>query len=443
MATKTGFIKDYKDNILLPITRAELVKDVDGECAFHSKYFAATEYVYGLMSPEDKAKLNGDGDQSLSGLDALIKQLSTSIKVDNVTLDLLSTGLTISDSDQIEATVDKGTLKFTLPANLPLTSATVTTVDNTQDNAVVNRKWVSDKIQAQFEDAMKDVTGSLKFKGLLEESVTDTDLNKKNVGEFYKVGSNDVTVSGTSVKRGDTVLVADNGGKYWCIIPSGDEIETTLSVNSKRLLGSINIASADPTLLQITANNNNNDGGGTITFTPSVAQVANGKVIPGAFTQDIYDALSSQITTGVKYTSYAPGEVAVGTLGEAGSITIPKLIVSAVNNNAPTIKYNTVQNDGIKITSGDGIAITRSSNSELSAALRVATSDQLNFNTSGALQLNVWKESDTNNPNGLITFDSLVKGVGDNVLFIEVTEPKNLDDDEKAYLVFENNSTNN
>lgn len=442
MATKTGFIKDYKNNILLPITRAELVKDADGACAFHSSAFAADEERYGLMSPEDKAKLNGDGDQSLSGLDALIKQLSKSIQVNTVPLDLLSTGLNIIDSEQIKATFDKGTLKLTLPTSLPLTSALVDTVLE-NDKSIVNRKWVSEKIQDQFDDAIQIATGSLKFKGLLEKSVTSEDLNKSKVGDFYKVGNNAVTVNGTSVKRGDTILVAEeNSSKYWCIIPSGDEIQTTLSVNSKVLLGSIHLASGSSDLT-ITTSQESGDVGGTITFTQNPAKVENGTVTPGSFSQQVYNTLSSQITTGVKYTSAVTDGVAVGTLGENVPITIPKLIVTNISN-VPTIKYNSIPNDGIKITSGNGIAITRgNSDSELSAALRVATSDQLKFNTSGELQLNVWKTTDTNNNNGLVTFGTLSSAVSANVLFTEVGDPNNLSGDEKLYLVFEKTSTNN
>lgn len=442
MGTKTGFIKDYQNNILLPITRAELVKDANGECAFHSSVFAADEYQYGLMSPEDKAKLNGDGDQSLSGLDGLIKQLSTSIKVNTVPLDLLSTGLTIKTSEQIIATVDKGTLKLTLPTTLPLTAALVTEIDEDEDDAVVNKKWVSDKIQTQFENAIKVATGSLKFQGLLQKSVTNTDLNGKEVGYFYKVGDeNNITVNGTSVKRGDTILVAEeNGSKYWCIIPSGDEIQTTLSVANKYLLGSINITSGSSDL-SITASQDSGDVGGTITFTQNPASISNGVVTPGSFSQQIYNTLSSLITTGVKYTSLVPNDVRVGTLGDSTYITVPKLIVD--DTNGPAIKYNQVTNDGIKISSGNGIAITRTSASELSAALRVATSDQLKFSNSGELQLNVWSTFDTNNNNGLVTFGTLSSAISANVLFTVVDNPNDLSSDEKLYLDFENTSTNN
>lgn len=55
--SKTGFIK-LQDSCVLPITRGDLVKDDTGNPAFESKQYEATEKKYGLLSPDDKKKLN-------------------------------------------------------------------------------------------------------------------------------------------------------------------------------------------------------------------------------------------------------------------------------------------------------------------------------------------------------------------------------------------------
>lgn len=55
---KKGFIKDQNDVEILPITRGELVIDSSGEEAFHSNDFLATTSQPGLMSAEDKNKLD-------------------------------------------------------------------------------------------------------------------------------------------------------------------------------------------------------------------------------------------------------------------------------------------------------------------------------------------------------------------------------------------------
>lgn len=55
---KKGFIKDQNDVEILPITRGELIIDSSGKEAFHSNDFLATNSQPGLMSAEDKNKLD-------------------------------------------------------------------------------------------------------------------------------------------------------------------------------------------------------------------------------------------------------------------------------------------------------------------------------------------------------------------------------------------------
>ena len=53
MATRKAFIKKGED-ILLPYTRGELVSDSQGEEAFHSYEFVASENRPGLFTPKEK-----------------------------------------------------------------------------------------------------------------------------------------------------------------------------------------------------------------------------------------------------------------------------------------------------------------------------------------------------------------------------------------------------
>jgi hypothetical protein len=57
MATKV-LLRDKNENIILPITRGELVLDSSGKVALHSTEFLATGEKPGLMSSSDKAKLD-------------------------------------------------------------------------------------------------------------------------------------------------------------------------------------------------------------------------------------------------------------------------------------------------------------------------------------------------------------------------------------------------
>ena len=55
---KKGILKDKDNNNILPITRGELILDSRGNQALHSNDFVATDKQAGLMSSEDKAKLD-------------------------------------------------------------------------------------------------------------------------------------------------------------------------------------------------------------------------------------------------------------------------------------------------------------------------------------------------------------------------------------------------
>lgn len=55
---KKVFLKDSNSNEILPITRGELVLDSSGKQALHSNEFLATDSQPGLMSKEDKIKIN-------------------------------------------------------------------------------------------------------------------------------------------------------------------------------------------------------------------------------------------------------------------------------------------------------------------------------------------------------------------------------------------------
>jgi hypothetical protein len=66
MAINKGFIKDWQGNHILPITRGELVLDVDGNVALASNQFLAGSLkdangngLPGLITAAERAMLNG------------------------------------------------------------------------------------------------------------------------------------------------------------------------------------------------------------------------------------------------------------------------------------------------------------------------------------------------------------------------------------------------
>lgn len=56
MNIQKAFIKQEED-VILPITRGELVLDASGEPALHSQEFAATDSVPGLLTPTEKTRI--------------------------------------------------------------------------------------------------------------------------------------------------------------------------------------------------------------------------------------------------------------------------------------------------------------------------------------------------------------------------------------------------
>lgn len=61
---KKGLLEDSNDNVILPITRGELVLDSSGNQAFRSSEFLATATSTGLLSAADKLKIDNIGTNS-------------------------------------------------------------------------------------------------------------------------------------------------------------------------------------------------------------------------------------------------------------------------------------------------------------------------------------------------------------------------------------------
>ena len=61
MATIKGFIKNWRDEIILPITRGELVLDSAGQIALNSEEFLAKDGHPGLITAAERAMLSGNG----------------------------------------------------------------------------------------------------------------------------------------------------------------------------------------------------------------------------------------------------------------------------------------------------------------------------------------------------------------------------------------------
>lgn len=250
MATNKGFIKDYQGNILLPITRGELILDSAGQMALTSSLFEAGATLngvvnnYGLIGAKELQMLKGGGEgQSVSDVYIKLGYINNGIKVGSNVLNfydaddkatpisfaagegivvgtannVISAALaeiTVTNTDSAKTnhvvksvTVDKygrvtevknGLLTDAeIPAELTgktlvnavLNNAT-THADLTassSDSAVANKKYVD----AKFDQVNQVATGALHFKGSLSNP-TDAQnvLVAGNENAYYKATQN-------------------------------------------------------------------------------------------------------------------------------------------------------------------------------------------------------------------------------------------------------------
>lgn len=285
MTTIKGFIKDWQGNRLLPITRAELVLDQDGQIALQSSKFLAGEGHPGLITAEEREMLSGTTGQSITDIYDKLGYINSGLKVgdnalsfydttgatpisivgaDGVTVGIANntlqvklaevTGAEASITGQIlrNIAVDKygrvtsvsaGTLSNDdIPATLSgkVLSGCTVAADPTADLGIANKKYVDDKFNASNAVA----TGALKFGGQVADvqalntliskltNPTEADLNT-----YYKVTGSNLTVAATNLhyhtvdahlKVGDTLIIYRNEAKETKLvyIPSADDITT-------------------------------------------------------------------------------------------------------------------------------------------------------------------------------------------------------------------------
>lgn len=285
MATIKGFVKNWKGDTLLPITRGELVLDSKGYIALFSDEFIATDEHAGLMTSAEKAMLNGtSGGQSLTDIYAKLNHINTGLTIGSthITFYNSETGkatpisivsptegqlnLATNSNQEIAISLKKLTDTETSVsailrsiivdkygrvtavsgsalsnADIPETlsgkklencETSATTIPDS-DKAVVNKKYVDDKIATVSGIA----TGALKFGGALSswESASAKLADVNNDNSYYKVTGNfeiassylynetEGSVSKVYANVGDTLIIKSSKFIY---VPSGDDITT-------------------------------------------------------------------------------------------------------------------------------------------------------------------------------------------------------------------------
>lgn len=410
---KQGFLKDIQGNVLLPITSAQSVKDQYGADAFHSPDLAAIASDadgkggrYGLMSPEEKAKLSGDGNTSLSGIETNLNKLNTNLKVDNVSLQLLSHPVNIECNDDVIAALDNATdpTKITLSVAGTLSGKNLsdcTADEPTKAENIATKNYVDSEVSK----AQTVAIGALRFSGLITNNIDiNSALQGGTVGNYYKVvAENPLEIAsmysfdGKKIiaRLGDTLILHEvQGDKVFVHIPSGDEsgwtvlqAKTATSSDYISCVGATTIDGSGP--ITVSKANNSN----AITVSISAASEST----PGYITVNDYKTFKQAATNTISYTSYLTSgteySLAIGKI--AGTdVTIPTLETYKNSWNDVYIGQRTSAGaKGIKIV-GNGVSISEDTD-ELTIAVNVHSSHSGQVGiVNNALKINTTSNTD-------------------------------------------------
>lgn len=292
MATTKGFIKLGQDRIL-PITRAELVLDANGNVALTSEQFAAGgKNAFGLISAAERALLKTDASGGSNGLSiydlsSRLSYINNGLQVKGQTVKFYNettgnhTPINVTASEGISVGVADNVISFKLEELQEISvansvvrgisvdkygrvvSVTGSALENsdlpdtisgkklegcytsdtpTGETAIVNKKYV-DQL---FADVTGIASGGLQFKGVLTSWETAQGyLSEAYINSYFKVtqgfkidSSYLYEESGTSgdvqLKAGDTLIVykGSESSPKFVLIPSADD-KTLITVKGE------------------------------------------------------------------------------------------------------------------------------------------------------------------------------------------------------------------
>lgn len=243
MANLKGFIRDSNDNIILPISRGELIFDAAGNIALHSPVFKAEAGVRYTQSEIDAARegddaygktiktyKTGSGKYGLITPEDLLDLHEALVRIDRIEQETGTGGVGTGDNlkqmllDLIEKVgYQKGEV--------------IGKNDDGTNNIASSDSGIYSYINKKIIDHLAQ-SDALKYKGTLgvEGKVTELPTKDINNGDTYKVITSG-TYAGKTAKLGDLFIAlytpsdGVNPAKYtWELVPSGNEQETFIKV---------------------------------------------------------------------------------------------------------------------------------------------------------------------------------------------------------------------
>lgn len=245
MANLKGFIRDSNNNIILPISRGELIFDAAGNIALHSPVFKA-EAKSGVKYTQEEIDAAREGDDAY-GKSIKIYKTGTGKYGLMAPQDLLNLYEALARIDRIEQVTSAGggetgeSLAQKLQDLINKVGYQKDEVigknDDGTDNIASSDSGIYSYINKKIIDHLAQ-SDALKYKGTLgvEGKVTELPTKDINNGDTYKVITSG-TYAGKTAKLGDLFIAlytpsdGVNPAKYiWELVPSGNEQETFIKV---------------------------------------------------------------------------------------------------------------------------------------------------------------------------------------------------------------------
>ena len=235
MANLKGFIRDSNDNIILPISRGELIFDAAGNIALHSPVFKA-KAESGVKYTQEEIDVAREGDDAYG---KSIKMYKTGTGKYGLMApeDLLNLYEALARIDRIEQVTGAGgggtgeslaqKLQDLIDKVGYQQGEVIGKNDDGTDNTATSDSGIYDYINQKIINHLAQ-SDALKFKGTLGKG-KDLPSDAKN-GDTYKV-IDPGTYGGKIAKPGDLFIALYTDSTYtWELVPSGNEQETFIKV---------------------------------------------------------------------------------------------------------------------------------------------------------------------------------------------------------------------
>ena len=235
MANLKGFIRDSNDNIILPISRGELIFDAAGNIALHSPVFKA-KAESGVKYTQEEIDAAREGDDAYG---KSIKMYKTGTGKYGLMApeDLLNLYEALARIDRIEQVTGAGgggtgeslaqKLQDLIDKVGYQQGEVIGKNDDGTDNTATSDSGIYDYINQKIINHLAQ-SDALKFKGTLGKG-KDLPSDAKN-GDTYKV-IDPGTYGGKIAKPGDLFIALYTDSTYtWELVPSGNEQETFIKV---------------------------------------------------------------------------------------------------------------------------------------------------------------------------------------------------------------------